>query len=78
VILGSAILARRGGADKKEMSKHEEQMSGIADALAAKYGPGGSAAKQKKGRKTGKKSKVETEPSEEEFLALQAKMFKGR
>lgn len=79
--LESAILARRGGGKSLEeqiLSKHGEQMTGIADALAAKYGPGGPAEqKQQKGRRTGKKKKkVSAEPSEEEFLALQAKMFK--
>jgi len=77
--LESAIMARRGGGESLEeenMSKHGEQMTGIADALAAKYGPGGpEEEKQKKGRRTGKKKKVAVEPSEEEFLALQQKMF---
>ena len=81
--LESAILARRGGSTKsleeQIMSKHGEQMTGIADALAAKYGPGGPAEKKEKGRRTGKKKKMtHAEPSEEEFAALQAKMFGKR
>jgi len=42
----------------------------------AKYGPGGSV--KQKGKRTGKKKKMESEPSEEEFQALQAKMFKRK
>lgn len=75
--LQSAIMQRQKqqGNGKEKLSKHEEQMTGIADALMAKYGDAEASGKKK--AKKGKKVKERAPPTDEEFEALQAKMFKN-